>query len=405
MSREGGDTTADLGTNDRPLVLAWASGKGNKRPIVLCATGIEALEGGIANANRNVALALGQLAHEFGLPTKKLTLLEPRTNQPDKLAFGGDKFRFGAAVLSALVNARMVVFDHTNIAVPFLALPASLRAPVVILGHGSEVGRRMRPLGRRALISADLVLAVSEHTLRAMRRELKRDDIGVVCSLGLPPHLELTLRPPSEVEVGTARSGLELEAADGARRPVGQRMVLLVGRLDADEREKGHRELIGALPAIREQVPEAQCVFVGGGSDEDALRRLAATSPAASAIFLTGRAPQALLQQLYLAAYAYVMPSRQEGFGLVYLEAMNYALPCIACRNDGGAEVVVDGETGLLVGQPVDERELADAVIALLSNPDRARALGIAGWRRLNAEFTAAAHQARVVAALRPLLT
>jgi phosphatidylinositol alpha-1,6-mannosyltransferase len=180
--------------------------------------------------------------------------------------------------------------------------------------------------------------------------------------------------------------------------------MLLVGRMDAGEREKGHRELMAILPIVRKKVPDAELVFVGDGSDAHEIARIAAASTSSSHIFLPGRVDDTFLAELYRSAYAYVMPSRQEGFGLVHLEAMNYALPCVACMDDGAADVVVDGETGLLLRQPLDERELSEAIVGLLSNPDRARAMGVAGWRRLNAEFTAAAHQDRVAAALRPLL-
>jgi starch synthase len=98
------------------------------------------------------------------------------------------------------------------------------------------------------------------------------------------------------------------------------------------------------------------------------------------------------------------MPSRQEGFGLAYLEAMNYAKPCLACHDDGGAEVVVHNETGVLVPQPVDPHQLDDALAGLLADPARARRYGEAGWRRLTDKFSASAHQARVAEFIRPLL-
>ena len=123
-----------------------------------------------------------------------------------------------------------------------------------------------------------------------------------------------------------------------------------------------HRELIAALPSVRSAIPGRSCIR-GGGSDAEEIARIAAVSSSASHIFLAGRVDDAVLNKLYGAAYAFVMPSRQEGFGLVYLEAMNQALPCLACREDGAADVVVDGKTGILVGQPLIEQELVQALV------------------------------------------
>ena len=180
--------------------------------------------------------------------------------------------------------------------------------------------------------------------------------------------------------------------------------LLLVSRLDATEREKGHRELIAVLPRLLERFPAAQLVMVGAGSDLEPLRETARASSAAANIFLPGRMVEGGLEAIYRKAFAYVMPSRQEGFGLVYLEAMNYARPCLACHDDGGADVVVDGETGVLAPREFTDDELLEGLSSLLVDRARARRYGEAGWRRLVARFTASAHQDRVAQLIRPLL-
>src|SRR5690606_12144066 len=210
--------------------------------------------------------------------------------------------------------------------------------------------------------------------------------------------------PPGPDDVAGARAGLSLRAADGALRPNGLRMLLLVGRLDAGEREKGHRELIEAMPQVLEHEPDAQLVFVGSGSDEAEIRRLAAASPAAGAIFVAGAAPHDLLERLYLCCFAYVMPSRQEGVGLVYLQAMNCAKPCVACRDDGGGEHVLAGGTGYLVDRRGDPAALARIVVRRLADEEEARRMGLAGWQRLHGSYTAEAHQIRMLGQLRSLI-
>jgi phosphatidylinositol alpha-1,6-mannosyltransferase len=158
------------------------------------------------------------------------------------------------------------------------------------------------------------------------------------------------------------------------------------------------------LPAVAAAIPGVQLVFVGDGSDYAHLLAMARASGHADSIFLPGRLSRSELEELYRKAYVYVMPSRQEGFGLAYLEAMNYARPCVACRDDGGAEVVGDGETGLLVGQPVDRDELSASLVRLLSDEGLARRMGEAGWRRLHEHYSAQAHQQRFMKLIRPLV-
>lgn len=366
--------------------------------VVFCATGISRTHGGIASANRNVAKALARLAEQKARDMHTYVLHEDLGGNDAYRGFGGAKAAFALAAWRGAAGAGLAVFDHVRLALPILALPKHARGPVVICAHGSESWRRIRGASIAAFRAADLVLANSAYTLRKMQGRFDGFN-GVACPLGLPPQFALSSTPPPR-----GQAHVSLRAADGAERQLGPRVMLMVARMDAGEREKGHRELIAALPSVLAHVPTAQLVFVGGGSDAPALQRLAAASPAAAHICFAGQLADADLDALYHAAYAYVMPSRQEGFGLAYLEAMNHALPCVACRDDGGADVVIEGETGLLVNQPIDRAQLASTLVRILSNETMAREMGVAGWRRLNAHFSAEAHQARVLELVAPLL-
>lgn len=367
-------------------------------PILFFATGVTGSVGGIASANRNVLAALRRVGDETGRSVRTLVLGEGGDGQPDYQTFGGRKGQFALAVLAGLSRAGLVVFDHAHLARPILAMPRGLGPPIVVCAHGSEASRRLRPSSARVFRRADLVLTNSSFTLQRMRGAVARFR-GAACPLGLPPQFEITDARP-----GPSNQDISLRAADGLSRPLNHQVVLLVARMDASEREKGHRELLAAMPAVLDRHPDAQLVFVGDGSDLAELRALAAASPAAKSIFLTGRAPDDQLRTLYGRASVFAMPSRQEGFGLVYLEAMNHAKPCIACRDDGGGEVVVEGETGLLVSQSVDIAELVGALDRLLGDPAFAARLGEGGRRRLVNEYSAAAHQARIISFIRPLL-
>ena len=368
------------------------------RPILFCATGVYGTVGGIASANRNVLAALERLAAETGRRVETLVLGESGGDRPGYRTFGGDKRRFALAAVMRTLTSDLVVVDHVRLAEAPLLVPALLRRSVAIFAHGSEATWRIRPSSVTAFAKAKLVLTNSQYTLTRMAGYVPVFK-GAACPLGLPPQFEVPALPPPP-----SGEAMTMQAADGADRPLGDSVLLLVSRLDATEREKGHRELIAVLPRLLERFPAAQLVMVGAGSDLEPLRETARASSAAANIFLPGRMVEGGLEAIYRKAFAYVMPSRQEGFGLVYLEAMNYARPCLACHDDGGADVVVDGETGVLAPREFTDDELLEGLSSLLVDRARARRYGEAGWRRLVARFTASAHQDRVAQLIRPLL-
>jgi glycosyltransferase involved in cell wall biosynthesis len=101
-------------------------------------------------------------------------------------------------------------------------------------------------------------------------------------------------------------------------------------------------------------------------------------------VTLLGDVTRDQLASEYVSAQCFCLPSVQEGFGIVFLEAMAAGLPVVACRAAAVPEVVVDGQTGVLV-PPRDPAALADALATLLGRSDRARELGAAGRRRVPA--------------------
>ena len=126
-------------------------------------------------------------------------------------------------------------------------------------------------------------------------------------------------------------------------------------------------------------------VFCGAGSEEAVLRRLAESLR--GTVVFAGQ--QTDVAGCLAAADIVAMPSLKEGLGVAALEAMAAERPVVASRVGGLAEVVVDGESGLLV-TPGDPAPLADAIAALIADPALRRRLAEAGRARVLARYTAA---------------
>ncbi|MGW6379563.1 glycosyltransferase family 4 protein [Rhodococcus sp. NPDC055112] len=262
------------------------------------------------------------------------------------------------------------------------AAPLALLAPglrragaerVVASTHGHEVGWSMLPGARQALRrignTTDTVTFVSKYT-----RGRFASAFGADAALEhLPPGVDTEVFRPDPA----ARAELR------ARYGLGDRpTVLCLSRLVP---RKGQDVLIRALPRIRESIDGAVLVIVGGGPYQGRLHALAGETGMEEHVVFTGTVPSAELAAHHTIADVFAMPCRTrgagldvEGLGIVFLEASAAGVPVIAGRSGGAPETVRENETGHVVdGRSV--RQVADSVISVLADRDRAAAMGAAG--------------------------
>ena len=190
--------------------------------------------------------------------------------------------------------------------------------------------------------------------------------------------------PPEKVHVisnSVDMQGIRMHLSES--RPKGN-TLLTVSRL---EEHKGIQRVINAMPRILANVPDARYVIVGDGGYRESLMSLAKASPARDVITFTGAVTDYEKFNHYNNCRVFVMPSEEEGFGIVFLEANAFGKPVIGGDVMGVPEAVVDGVTGFLV-DPHDVDAIADRVIHLLRNPDEANRLGENGRRRVELEFS-----------------
>ena len=231
--------------------------------------------------------------------------------------------------------------------------------------YGIECWKKVSWLKRRALNRCQKLLSISDHTTNRFRSANPE-----LSSLHVE-HWPLAIDNPPF-------AGRKLTLGDGS--------VLLIGRMEATERYKGHDQLLEIWPRIKQQFPMSKLCFAGNGNDIQRLKDKAQfLGVLDSVIFHTGLTNEELAKLLQ-AASVFAMPSTGEGFGLVFLEAMAAGLPCIACKADAAREIVRDGDTGILVDADNSE-SLEQAVVTLLNDQNLALSMGQAGYDRWSKYF------------------
>jgi phosphatidylinositol alpha-1,6-mannosyltransferase len=163
----------------------------------------------------------------------------------------------------------------------------------------------------------------------------------------------------------------------------------------AGEPGKGVELVLQALARLHSRYPRLLYVVVGDGDLRPRLEHEVRARFPTLQVWFAGAQPPERLRGFYEAADVFVMPSRQEGFGIVFLEAMAVGRPVIAGRCGGAPEVVADGETGFLV-EPSDVETLTARLALLLDRPELCRQMGEAGRRHVAEHFSFDVFQSRV---------
>jgi glycosyltransferase involved in cell wall biosynthesis len=162
-----------------------------------------------------------------------------------------------------------------------------------------------------------------------------------------------------------------------SRRPSDRPVVLCVARLYPRKRIQ---DLLVAIHRLRRRIPDLQLRVVGNGPEWGRLVRLRSELGLDDLVLLLGEVSRSQLAEEYLSADCFCLPSVQEGFGIVFLEAMAAGKPVVACRAAAVPEVVPDGTVGVLV-PPRSPDELAAAIEQTLSDQRLAKERGEAGRR------------------------
>jgi glycosyltransferase involved in cell wall biosynthesis len=303
--------------------------------------------------------------------------------------------RFMAQLAAMLVREQIDLVHCHSIIGSLCALPASRilrRRPIIETCHGREFwreGKRIKGsfwFDRQASRFVDRFIAVSHATARYLRESKGIPSNKIVV---IPNGRDLTsLLPPKSQERAKARAELGL---------TNEQTVLLLGRL---AKEKGHALLLDALKILGSRQPPLITMFAGIGPLEAELKaRCKAAGLTDQVHFLGYRTDR---QRLLAAADLVVLPSISEGLPLAAIEALAAARPVVATETGGIPEIVLNGQTGLLI-PPRDSAALAEAMHRVLSDPDLALRLGTNGRLFVEQHFDVRVQIERTMALYRDL--
>jgi len=357
--------------------------------ILLLLSSVFGLTGGVHTFNRALIKAMDDLAGDLGLDVTVFSLLDGEVSfqtAADYMpsghtryrGFKGNKAEFAAATLLAAWRADRVVFGHVNFSSLACGMPKPIKSLVV---HGIDVWKLLPSLQKLGISQMREILSVSEYTQEAFVR-----------FNGMPPVqfrlLPDTLDPFYSRTAGTIRAAKELGLPPG-------HMMLAVTRLASTEDYKRIDLVIKAMPAILRHISDAFFVVVGKGGDRSRLEKLAQDMGVADRVIFAGFVADELLPSYYDACDLFVLPSTEEGFGIVFLEAMYHGKACVGAMAGGIPEVVKEEETGLLA-EPSSVDTFVQCVVRLLGNREEREAMGRRGKARQEREFSYEKFRARV---------
>lgn len=321
--------------------------------------------GGIEKFNRAFLKALHELSIDDVIDADALS---SHDKDPDEKyfhktrfrAFNGNKLLFAFCSVKQAFKYDTFIIGHINLAlVGYLIKKLKPTAKLILITHGIEVWMPQTRFKKKLLQSCDTILSVSNYTkdrILFYNPYIQADKIKIFPN---------TLDPYFPLPANFDKPGHLLERYNLG---VDKQIILTVTRMAYTEKYKGYDNIIKVLKSIKSKIPSAY-YLLGGKSESQEKNRIDVLMEkfgATDFLQLLGYISDKELTDHYLLADAFVMPSKKEGFGIVFIEALACGRNVVAGNKDGSADALMNGELGLLI-DPDNEEELEEAIIKSLN--------------------------------------
>jgi glycosyltransferase involved in cell wall biosynthesis len=324
--------------------------------------------GGIQKMTRTLGHALYRIAQtnnwDFELwsaydkPGDLMTQYLPAQNFK---GFNINKLRFVLKAMDRSARPNVIILSHINLAIVGLAIKlVNPKCRIWLIAHGIEVWRPFSFIKKRLLKQCDKVICVSNFTKQQMvTRHDIHHDVCIVLNNAVDPFIQL---PASFVKPPYLIDRYQLSN----NHPI----LFTLTRMASTEKYKGYEQVIKAISKLKEQFPGIKYILSGKYDplEEVRIHKLIADHQVKDHITLTGFIEETELTDHFLLADLFVLPSKKEGFGIVFIEALACGLPVICGNADGSIDAIRNGELGKAIDAD-DPIELHNCIIDYLATP------------------------------------
>lgn len=274
--------------------------------------------------------------------------------------FGINKFRFTRHVLANGPQYDVVILSHINLLlIGFLIKKLSPSTTTILLAHGVEIWTPLSKRKKTMLLQCDLILAVSAFTQsKVIQSQGVAAGKCVVLNNCLDPFLPLPA-PRHKSDQLSGRYGFL----------PGDIVMLTLTRMRSTEQYKGYDKVLEALAMLHSTYPTLKYLLAGSydAPEKECIDQMVKQYGLQQQVVMPGYIGDDELPDHFALCDMYIMPSRGEGFGIVFIEAMYYGLPVIAGNEDGSTDALLHGTLGQLVN-PIDVPEIVSAIENIIKN-------------------------------------
>jgi len=351
-----------------------------KMRILLAVSDVYHETGGIQAFNNHLINGLSELGHRLCILSMNDINSFSFTSLGESREFeccGNHGYLKKPSFLYKLINELyifkpdLIICGHANFSIVCFIVKKLFKIPYLTICHGVEVWK-LNSVNSTGLKNSSMIVSVSRFTEKKISEQLKKysKDRYFI----LPNTIDENKFVPGP------RPKFLMERHSIA---IDDEVLLTLGRLERKEQYKGHDKIIESLRHILKVKPNIKYVIAGSGDDTDRIKEIICTHNLENNVILTGFVPEEEIAAYYNLCDIFVMPSKGEGFGIVFLEALACGKPVVGGNKDGTLDALADGELGYLV-DPDNIDEIKDTIIKILDGEEpHARMVGILLRKRM----------------------
>ncbi|RZL38590.1 MAG: glycosyltransferase family 1 protein [Pedobacter sp.] len=318
------------------------------------------LTGGIEKVGQTIIEVFKELENAHKIENHVTLSLHDLQNFKDHKGFRSNKFLYLLAVLKNAFIADTIMLSHIHL-LPFAKLIRKLspKKRIILFAHGIEV---WKPLAKwkQEFLNGIEIWAVSNYTAEVLQKSnyVEHQNISVLNN-SLSRNYSYSIKKNSEASF---RDQYQIAA--------GEKLLLTVCRLSSSEQYKGYDLVLLALKDVIKIYPNVKYIIAGKADDMERERvlQLIQDCKLEAHVTLIGYLDEDKIKKLYQLADIFAMPSKGEGFGLVYLEAVANGCSVLAGNADGSKDALLNGKLGLLA-DPENGDAIYQGLIQLLQQP------------------------------------